>query len=167
MKQETQAQAIVDALESIHLDHGGMRQFDARHGGHREQHRHGHHRGRGAAYRRLLLAVASHSGPLGVSELGAAVGVDQPRASRLVAQGVEAGLLRREVDPDDARRTVIVFTAEGNRVVKVLQESRIAQVSAALDGFTDSEKEQLAQLLSRLALQWPAAVEPELKEPRR
>ena len=53
--------------------------------------------------------------PLSVSELGDAVGVDQPRASRLVQQGVELGLVRREADPDDARRTRIALTDQGAR----------------------------------------------------
>jgi DNA-binding MarR family transcriptional regulator len=48
-----------------------------------------------------------------VSELGEAIGVDQPRAPRLVQQSVEMGLVQREADPDDARRTRIALTPVG------------------------------------------------------
>ena len=45
----------------------------------------------GPARMRMLEALAAASAPLSVSALGEAIGVDQPRASRLVQQGVERG----------------------------------------------------------------------------
>src|SRR5262245_3291 len=45
----------------------------------------------GPARLRLLDALAAASGPLTVGEIAEAIGVDQPRASRLVQQSVELG----------------------------------------------------------------------------
>ena len=67
---------------------------------------------------RLLDALAAASHPLSVSEVGDAIGVDQPRASRLIQQAVELGLVRREADPDDARRTRVALTDEGQRLAR-------------------------------------------------
>ena len=109
----------------------------------------------GPARLRMLEALAAASVPLTVSELGDAVGVDQPRASRLVQQGVELGLVRREADPDDARRTRIALTDQGRAIVRGFRGERREAVDSALAAFTDDERAELARLLVKLADAWP------------
>ncbi|MBN9154046.1 MAG: MarR family transcriptional regulator [Microbacterium sp.] len=104
---------------------------------------------------RLLEALAAASGPLSVSELADSIGVDQPRASRLVQQSVDLGLVRREADPDDARRTRIVLTDEGAAILRGFRGDRREAVQRALDAFTDEERAELARLLTKLAASWP------------
>lgn len=102
----------------------------------------------------MLEALASASAPLSVSELAEAVGVDQPRASRLVQQGVERGFVQREADPDDARRTRIALTDAGRRVARGAKGERRQALSSALEAFTDTERAELARLLNKLADNW-------------
>ncbi|WP_339391295.1 MarR family winged helix-turn-helix transcriptional regulator [Brevibacterium metallidurans] len=109
----------------------------------------------GRAQLRLLIALAQVGHAIGVSALGEAIGVDQPRASRLVSQGVELDLLRREADPDDARRTLIALTEKGRAITNRFLGAQQASVDVALDSFTDKERETLADLLTRLADAWP------------
>ncbi|WP_282837856.1 MarR family winged helix-turn-helix transcriptional regulator, partial [Microbacterium flavum] len=109
----------------------------------------------GPARMRLLETLAAASGPLSVSEVGAAIGVDQPRASRLVQQGVDMGLLRREADPDDARRTRIALTDDGMRVARGFRGQRREHLSQALSDFTPEERAEFARLLGKLADAWP------------
>jgi DNA-binding MarR family transcriptional regulator len=104
---------------------------------------------------RMIEALAAASAPLTVSELGAAIGVDQPRASRLVQQGVERGYVRREADPDDARRTRIALTDEGRRLARGVRGERRELLGSALAAFTDEERTELARLLAKLADNWP------------
>jgi DNA-binding MarR family transcriptional regulator len=144
-----------------HHEHGGR---DG-HGAHRE------HPGRGGfpgppwmadpagrfggpARMRMLEALAAASAPLSVSDLGAAIGVDQPRASRLVQQGVAHGLVRREADPDDARRTRIALTDEGRRMARGVRGERREILGRALAAFTEEERGELARLLNKLADNW-------------
>ncbi|WP_337001368.1 MULTISPECIES: MarR family winged helix-turn-helix transcriptional regulator [unclassified Microbacterium] len=108
----------------------------------------------GPARMRMLEALAAASAPLSVSDLGTAIGVDQPRASRLVQQGVERGFVRREADPDDARRTRIALTDEGRRLAKGMRGERRELLSTALASFTDEERVELARLLNKLADNW-------------
>lgn len=108
----------------------------------------------GPARMRMLEALAAASAPLSVSELGAAIGVDQPRASRLVQQGVAHGFLRREADPDDARRTRIALTDEGRRLARGVRGERRQMLSGALAAFTEDERTELARLLNKLADNW-------------
>ncbi|MDL5352065.1 MarR family winged helix-turn-helix transcriptional regulator [Microbacterium sp. zg-YB36] len=139
-----------------HGEHGGM------HGGHGGLH--GPHgpwahgggpRFGGPARLRLIEALAQASEPLSVSELAERIGVDQPRASRLVQQGVELGLVRREADPADARRTRIVLTDEGRTAARGFRGERIEAVRTALADFSDADAAELARLLTRFAQAWP------------
>jgi DNA-binding MarR family transcriptional regulator len=111
----------------------------------------------GPALVRLLAMLAAEQDPLGVSEIAERVGVDQPRASRLVAQGVELGLLRREADAEDARKIRTLLTDEGRALVRRAREDRSAAVGEALAGFSDAERRQFAALLERFAAAWPGA----------
>ena len=108
----------------------------------------------GPARMRMLEALAAASSPMSVSDLGAAIGVDQPRASRLVQQGVEHGFVRREADPDDARRTRIALTDEGRRLARGMRGERRELLTTALASFTDDERVELARLLNKLADNW-------------
>lgn len=102
----------------------------------------------------MLDALATASEPLSVSALGEAIGVDQPRASRLVQQGVQRGLVQREADPEDARRTRIALTDEGRKIARGMRGERREVLSKALESFTDNEKSELARLLGKLADNW-------------
>ncbi len=116
----------------------------------------GHGRFAGPARMRLLEALAAASDTsLSVSDLAERIGVDQPRASRLVQQCVELGLVRREADPADARRTRIVLTEQGTAVVSGFRGDRRAAIVEALAEFTDAERADLARLLTKLADGWP------------
>ncbi len=109
----------------------------------------------GPARMRLLEALAAASAPLSVGELAEAIGVDQPRASRLVQQVVDAGLARREADPDDARRTRVALTDDGSKIVRGFRGERRDAVGTALESFTEAERAELARLLQKLADGWP------------
>jgi DNA-binding MarR family transcriptional regulator len=109
----------------------------------------------GPARLRLLEALAAASASLSVGEIAEAVGVDQPRASRLVQQSVDMGLVRREADPEDARRTRIALTETGAALARGFRGERTGAVESALDGFTDQERVDLARLLTKLAAAWP------------
>ncbi|GAA2870094.1 MarR family winged helix-turn-helix transcriptional regulator [Microbacterium arabinogalactanolyticum] len=103
---------------------------------------------------RMLDALAQASEPLSVSGLADAIGVDQPRASRLVQQGVDRGWVRREADPEDARRTRIALTDEGTRMFRGMRGERREALGRALAAFTEEESAELARLLTKLADNW-------------
>lgn len=109
----------------------------------------------GSARMRVLEALAAASGPLSVSEIGEAVGVDQPRASRLVQQGVDHGLLRREADPNDARRTRILLTETGAAIADGFRGERREAIRQGLNGLSEAERAEFARLLTKFAEGWP------------
>ncbi len=163
------ADAIASALARLRGRPMPRPPWEGEHRGPPWMHGGGHHRGHhehphppfaagrfgGPARLRLLEALATASTPLSVGEIADAVGVDQPRASRLVQQAVDAGLVRREADPDDARRTRIMLTERGRAIVQGFRGDRREAVGAALAGFTAAERAELARLLTKLADAWP------------
>ncbi|MBM7465908.1 MarR family winged helix-turn-helix transcriptional regulator [Microbacterium esteraromaticum] len=161
------AEAIASALARLR---GGRGPGPHEHHSHRHAHPHPHagHGGRGAGPRawggdragapaviRMLEALSTASDPLGVSEIADAIGVDQPRASRLVQQGVDREWVRREADPNDARRTRIALTDEGSRMIRGVRGERRERLGVALQTLTEHERDELARLLTKLADGWP------------
>lgn len=116
--------------------------------------RHGERRRGGLALMRLVQSLTAAQRPLSVSDLGEAVGVDQPRASRLVQQAVAYGLVEREADPEDARRTRIVLTDHGREFVKRATSEQQETLADALTALDEQEQAELARLLSKLAANW-------------
>jgi DNA-binding MarR family transcriptional regulator len=96
----------------------------------------------------VLDAVASSDAPT-VGSVALALSVDQPRASRLVASAVDAGLLERHEDPADARRTLLQPTPHGRRHLTAVQRTRERAMAHAMADWTDTERVQFARLLSR------------------
>lgn len=97
---------------------------------------------------RVLDAVADGSADT-VGALAPALGVDQPRASRLVAQAVSAGLLERVADQRDGRRSILRLTAAGNRAVAEAGKGRRTAMAAAMADWTPAERADFARLLER------------------
>ncbi|HRQ00017.1 MAG TPA: MarR family winged helix-turn-helix transcriptional regulator [Terrimesophilobacter sp.] len=126
-------------------DHQGLRSH-AQHRGQREHSRHA-----GLARHRMLAVLAECPG-LGVTEIAEAVGVDQPRASRLVNDATDAGLLRRGPDPRDGRRSVVELTTGGREQLESTLRERRAAVEAGLRGFSTDDAAALAELLERFVV---------------
>ena len=109
----------------------------------------------GPALLRLLSTLAHASTPLTVSEIAGEIGVDQPRASRLVQQAVEREFAAREADPEDARRTRVRITPAGEDAVHGFRGRQRAEAGAALAALEPAERAELARLLTKLAAAWP------------
>ncbi|WP_225726428.1 MULTISPECIES: MarR family winged helix-turn-helix transcriptional regulator [unclassified Nocardia] len=84
-----------------------------------------------------------------VGTLAPALGVDQPRASRLVAQAVSENLLERVADRHDGRRSVLRLTADGRALVDAARAGRRRAMAAAMSDWTDRERAEFARLLAR------------------
>lgn len=108
----------------------------------------------GFARFRALEALAD--GPRTVTELAELIGVDQPRASRLVAFGVKAGVLRKAQDPADARRAIVELTDAGREAIAAARARRRGSLDRGLASFTPEEAEQFATYLERFVAGWSA-----------
>ncbi len=143
----------------VHHHGGGPRGPGPQFGGPAHEHRGRHDRslGRAARFRMLdALEAAERDGrALTISMIGEAIGVDQPRASRLVQEASDAGLVRRTADPADARRSIIELTAAGRAQIADVRSARRSAVEDALAGFTADELHTFAQLFVKFVGAWP------------
>jgi len=107
----------------------------------------------GAARFRLLAALRERDG-MSVSEIAETIGVDQPRASRLVNDSAERGLVTRRADERDARRSVVELTKAGRAVLTTANTTRRTAVTDAVSTFSAEETAQFAELLTRFVAGW-------------
>jgi DNA-binding MarR family transcriptional regulator len=89
-----------------------------------------------------------------VNGVADALGVDQPRASRLVAHAVDAGLVRRGADPDDGRRSLLTLTSSGRDLLADVQRVRRAAVQSAVAGWSPEDRTTFARLLVAYVRSW-------------
>jgi DNA-binding MarR family transcriptional regulator len=87
--------------------------------------------------------------PATVTSVSMALSIDQPRASKLVATAVEAGLIRREADQRDGRRALLVRTPEGQRLSAEIHAFRRQAIDTAIESWPDDERAEFARLLTK------------------
>jgi DNA-binding MarR family transcriptional regulator len=131
-----------------HEGHDGPGPFGPRH-----PHWHRGDAGPGG-FARFRALEALEAGPRTVTELAELIGVDQPRASRLVAFGVKAGLLRKAQDPADARRAIIELTDAGGEAMAAARARRRSSLDRGLASFTPDEADRFATDLERFVAGW-------------
>ncbi len=98
-----------------------------------------------SAPRLSALSVVAFAGPMSLAELAAAEQVRPPTMSRIVDALVEAGLVSRDMDPDDRRSVRIAATAEGRRVMEAGRERRVRALVERVRGLAGSERRALAR----------------------
>jgi DNA-binding MarR family transcriptional regulator len=97
-----------------------------------------------------LVEAAEEAGlPPTTTDVAAALHVDQPRASRLVAAAVAAGWIERRADPGDGRRSLLVRTTQGRAASKVVHRQRQERFAYAMSDWTPDEVATFADLLGR------------------
>jgi DNA-binding MarR family transcriptional regulator len=84
-----------------------------------------------------------------VTSVATALNIDQPRASKLVATAVTAGLVRREADQADGRRALLVRTPAGRRVSAQAHAFRQQVFGEAMTSWPETDRAEFARLLSR------------------
>ncbi|MCA2184749.1 MarR family winged helix-turn-helix transcriptional regulator [Nonomuraea cavernae] len=96
-----------------------------------------------------ILDAIEGGGPATVTSVAQALGVDQPRASKLVAAAVETGWVCRQADQGDGRRSVLVLTEAGQAAVEQAHRSRQAVFAEAMTAWREEERTEFARLLAR------------------
>jgi DNA-binding MarR family transcriptional regulator len=87
--------------------------------------------------------------PATVGVVAERLGIDPSRASRIVADAVRVGIVRRAASQDDARRVGIELTPKGRAVVESLLRHRAAVFDEAMRDWEPSEIAVFAPLLER------------------
>ncbi len=75
--------------------------------------------------------------------------VDPSRSSRIVADLVRQGLLRREVSQEDARRTIVVITPLGQALLKKVEDVKHETIQGIVADWPQEDIERFAELYDR------------------
>ncbi|MGR3494828.1 MarR family winged helix-turn-helix transcriptional regulator [Citreimonas sp.] len=107
----------------------------------------------------VLMAVVAPANEFGdeagtetmVATVAARLGIDPSRASRVTAELIRLGHLRRGVSQQDARRAVIEPTARGRSVVDAVRGYKFLMIGQFLRGWTEAEIAAFVPLLERFS----------------
>jgi DNA-binding MarR family transcriptional regulator len=97
-----------------------------------------------------VLLHLVRSGPVRLSDLAAAEGINPTMLSRVVAELVEVGLVERSSDEGDRRAAWVTATAAGRRVAERMRRERTDAVNVALSALTEADRRQIEQALPAL-----------------
>jgi DNA-binding MarR family transcriptional regulator len=86
---------------------------------------------------------------MSVGLVAARLGVDASRGSRIVAEAVKSGYVRRVASQEDGRRIHLELTDAGRSVVEATRQTRQEHFAKAMSTWTEAERTEFARLLSR------------------
>jgi DNA-binding MarR family transcriptional regulator len=89
-----------------------------------------------------------------VGTVAQAMRIDPSRASRLVSNMVEQGLLIRLASPGDARSSYLMRTPLGQRLHQEMREVKARLIDGGLEGWTSEEIEIFATQFERFIGKW-------------
>nr|ADG86331.1 regulator [Streptomyces sp. SANK 61196] len=75
--------------------------------------------------------------------------IDPSRASRIVADAVKSGFVRRVASQEDGRRSCLELTASGRVAVAAAHRTRQGFYSGVLGGWDPDEQREFARLLTK------------------
>ena len=131
----------------------GMHGHGPMHGhGHMGMHGHGHMgmHGHGFGRERALRVIAGFEGGVRQKTLTEELRINPSSVSELITKLQNDGYVKRTVDPEDKRATLITLTELGEARAAELQDEKSEMLGKAFANLTDDEKEQLIALLEKL-----------------
>ena len=99
----------------------------------------------------FVLHHVAARGPLRVSALAGAMGLDTSTASRHVRQLEDGGYLARTGDPDDRRAFQVRLTRRGRAALDQAMRARAGVLDRATADWPDEDRAALTTLMTRLA----------------
>jgi DNA-binding MarR family transcriptional regulator len=97
----------------------------------------------------LLLRTLDQIGPVDISSLASAVGLDPSTAGRQVTVMQGRGLVTKIADAADRRRCIIAPTEQGLALMALTRQRRLAVSAELLSDWTPDELRTFAELLTR------------------
>ncbi|AYG61593.1 MarR family winged helix-turn-helix transcriptional regulator [Rhizobium jaguaris] len=107
---------------------------------------------------------AEGSGEVTVGTIAEILRIDPSRASRIVAEMVTRGVLRRKASQADARRIIVVLTALGQRLLAEIQAQKFALIESIVADWSAEDVEAFSRLFDRFIGGYEHAFQTRLKD---
>ena len=102
------------------------------------------------ARERLLGIIGDYEGGVRQKTLMEQLGINPSSVSEMISKLERDGYVKRTVDPDDKRATLITLTELGEARTAELADEKEEMFKGVFGNLTDDEKEQLLALLEKL-----------------
>jgi DNA-binding MarR family transcriptional regulator len=112
-----------------------------------------------------ILCRLADEGPQRLGLLATAFGLDPSTITRQVQALEKADLVRRRPDADDRRASILDLTEEGRTVLEHTRAYRRRRLEELLDDWAETDRNELARLLTKVNDSIAALVERDQKEP--
>jgi DNA-binding MarR family transcriptional regulator len=99
-----------------------------------------------------VLLLVSRTGPLRLSELATAEGLNPTMVSRIVGDLAEGGLLERVSDTGDRRAAWVKATGSGKRLAERMRRERTDALNGALTELSEPDRAVVERALPALEL---------------
>ena len=100
--------------------------------------------------RTSVLLTVMREGPIRVSDLAEAEGINPTQLSRAIAHLVDAGLVERSADEGDRRAAWLKPTPAGRKLTERIRRERTDALNVALQGLAPDERERIITALTAL-----------------
>ncbi len=111
-----------------------------------------------------VVRRAEATGEVTVGTIAEMLRIDPSRASRIVADMVARGVLRRKASQADARRIVVVLTALGQRLLSEIQAQKYSVIGSIFTDWTPEEIENFSLLFDRYVSGYERVFQARIKE---
>jgi DNA-binding MarR family transcriptional regulator len=108
------------------------------------------HRRPPLAREHILFLISSFEGGVHQKELIERMHVNPSSMSEFIGKLEEDGYLKREVDPEDKRATLLSLSELGYARISELQDERSDRLNQLFGNLSQEEKEQLSLLLAKI-----------------
>lgn len=110
---------------------------------------------------RVLLVLSGADGPMRSGDLAERLGIHPSTFTRTADRLVDAGLIRRTVNPDNRRESHISLTSSGSRMVGQIARRRDANIKKVLERLTREQRRAVVAAMETFA---EAAGEPRFED---
>jgi len=98
----------------------------------------------------ILFMIASYEGGVHQKDLIERTRINPSSMSEFIGKLEEDGYLKREVDPDDKRATLLSLSELGKARISEMQDARTERMEKLFGNLTAEEKEELSSLLTKI-----------------
>jgi DNA-binding MarR family transcriptional regulator len=98
----------------------------------------------------VALRTLERLGPVRTNELADELHLDASTVTRQVTALVAGGFVARRPDPADGRSSTLVLTAEGRRIMAVVERDRRVVLHELFSDWAEGERRDLGRVLTKL-----------------
>ncbi|HXA30792.1 MAG TPA: MarR family transcriptional regulator [Acidimicrobiales bacterium] len=98
----------------------------------------------------VALRTLERLGPVRTNELADELHLDASTVTRQVTALVAGGFVARRPDPADGRSSTLVLTAEGRRIMRVVERDRRVVLHELFSDWAEGERRDLGRVLTKL-----------------